>query len=48
MKEEHLAGFRRGLTTTLKKYADASGLLDRIALIFLETTLEKVLQQLFL
>ena len=26
----HLAGFRRGLTTTLKKYADASGLLDKL------------------
>ncbi len=26
----HLAGFRRGLTTTLKKYADNSGLLDKI------------------
>ena len=26
----HLAGFRRGLTTTLKKYADSSGLLDKI------------------
>ncbi|MCM4155866.1 DNA topoisomerase (ATP-hydrolyzing) subunit B [Gramella sp. AN32] len=26
----HLSGFRRGLTTTLKKYADASGLLDKI------------------
>ncbi len=26
----HLSGFRRGLTTTLKKYADASGMLDKI------------------
>lgn len=26
----HLAGFRRGLTHTLKKYADASGLLDKL------------------
>lgn len=26
----HLAGFRRGLTNTLKKYADASGLLDKL------------------
>lgn len=26
----HLAGFRRGLTNTLKKYADSSGLLDKI------------------
>lgn len=26
----HLAGFRRGLTTTLKKYADNSGLLDKL------------------
>jgi DNA gyrase subunit B len=26
----HLAGFRRGLTTTLKKYADGSGLLDKL------------------
>ncbi|MGO4912176.1 DNA topoisomerase (ATP-hydrolyzing) subunit B [Leeuwenhoekiella sp. W20_SRS_FM14] len=26
----HLAGFRRGLTTSLKKYADASGLLDKL------------------
>jgi DNA gyrase subunit B len=26
----HLSGFRRGLTTTLKKYADASGLLDQL------------------
>ncbi len=26
----HLAGFRRGLTSTLKKYADASGLLDKL------------------
>jgi DNA gyrase subunit B len=28
----HLAGFRRGLTTTLKKYADASGMLDKLNL----------------
>lgn len=26
----HLAGFRRGLTTTLKKYADSSGMLDKL------------------
>ncbi len=26
----HLAGFRRGLTHTLKKYADSSGLLDKL------------------
>ena len=26
----HLSGFRRGLTATLKKYADSSGLLDKI------------------
>lgn len=26
----HLAGFRRGLTMTLKKYADASGLTDKL------------------
>lgn len=26
----HLAGFRRGLTNTLKKYADASGMLDKL------------------
>ena len=26
----HLAGFRRGLTSTLKKYADGSGLLDKL------------------
>ena len=26
----HLSGFRRGLTTTLKKYADSSGLLDKL------------------
>ncbi len=26
----HLSGFRRGLTTTLKKYADTSGLLDKL------------------
>ena len=26
----HLSGFRRGLTTTLKKYADASGLLEKV------------------
>ena len=26
----HLAGFRRGLTHTLKKYADASGMLDKL------------------
>ncbi|KJD32579.1 DNA gyrase subunit B [Tamlana nanhaiensis] len=26
----HLSGFRRGLTHTLKKYADASGLLDKL------------------
>ncbi|MDA0793314.1 MAG: DNA topoisomerase (ATP-hydrolyzing) subunit B [Bacteroidetes bacterium] len=26
----HLSGFRRGLTTTLKKYADNSGLLDKL------------------
>ncbi|MGB5227441.1 DNA topoisomerase (ATP-hydrolyzing) subunit B [Eudoraea sp.] len=26
----HLSGFRRGLTTTLKKYADSSGMLDKV------------------
>ena len=26
----HLSGFRRGLTTTLKKYADNSGLIDKL------------------
>lgn len=26
----HLSGFRRGLTTTLKKYADSSGLLEKL------------------
>lgn len=26
----HLSGFRRGLTTTLKKYAEVSGLLDKL------------------
>ncbi len=26
----HLSGFRRGLTTTLKKYAEASGMLDKL------------------
>ena len=26
----HLSGFRRGLTSTLKKYADNSGLLDKL------------------
>jgi len=26
----HLSGFRRGLTTTLKKYADNSGMLDKV------------------
>jgi DNA gyrase subunit B len=26
----HLSGFRRGLTTTLKKYADGSGMLDKV------------------
>ncbi|MCX2679565.1 DNA topoisomerase (ATP-hydrolyzing) subunit B [Galbibacter sp. EGI 63066] len=26
----HLSGFRRGLTTTLKKFADASGMLDKL------------------
>jgi len=26
----HLAGFRRGLTSTLKKYSDSSGLLDKL------------------
>ncbi|MDT0295466.1 DNA topoisomerase (ATP-hydrolyzing) subunit B [Mesonia ostreae] len=26
----HLSGFRRGLTSTLKKYADASGMLDKV------------------
>jgi DNA gyrase subunit B len=26
----HLAGFRRGLTTTLKKYAEQSGMLDKL------------------
>lgn len=26
----HLSGFRRGLTSTLKKYADTSGLLDKV------------------
>jgi DNA gyrase subunit B len=28
MKETHLQGFRTGLTRSLKKYADASGMLD--------------------
>jgi len=28
----HLAGFRRGLTTTLKKYAETSGMLDKLKL----------------
>ena len=27
---KHLAGFRRGLTSTLKKYADGSGLLEKL------------------
>jgi DNA gyrase subunit B len=26
----HLSGFRRGLTNTLKKYADSSGLTDKL------------------
>ena len=26
----HLTGFRRGLTNTLKKYADGSGMLDKL------------------
>ncbi len=26
----HLSGFRRGLTTTLKKYADSSGMIDKL------------------
>ena len=26
----HLSGFRRGLTNTLKKYADSSGMLDKL------------------
>ena len=26
----HLSGFRRGLTSTLKKYADASGMIDKL------------------
>ncbi|WP_297793941.1 DNA topoisomerase (ATP-hydrolyzing) subunit B [uncultured Eudoraea sp.] len=26
----HLSGFRRGLTTTLKRYADSSGMLDKV------------------
>jgi DNA gyrase subunit B len=26
----HLAGFRRGLTSTLKKYADSSGMIDKL------------------
>jgi DNA gyrase/topoisomerase IV subunit B len=31
MKEEtHLQGFRTGLTRSLKKYADASGMLDKL------------------
>ena len=30
----HLSGFRRGLTSTLKKYADASGMLDKLKLNF--------------
>ena len=30
----HLSGFRRGLTTTLKKYADSSGLLDKLKFQF--------------
>ena len=28
--ETHLSGFRRGLTNTLKKYADKSGMLDKL------------------
>ena len=28
----HLSGFRRGLTTTLKKYAEGSGMLDKVIL----------------
>jgi DNA gyrase subunit B len=30
MKEERLQGFRTGLTRSLKKYADASGMLDKL------------------
>jgi DNA gyrase subunit B len=30
MKETHLQGFRTGLTRSLKKYADASGMLDKL------------------
>jgi DNA gyrase subunit B len=37
----HLTGFRRGLTHTLKKYADESGMLEKLNLILLVMTLEK-------
>jgi DNA gyrase subunit B len=30
MKEERMQGFRTGLTRSLKKYADASGMLDKL------------------
>ena len=43
----HLSGFRRGLTHTLKKYADASGMLDKLKFEISGDDLEKDSQQLF-
>ena len=39
----HLTGFRRGLTTTLKKYAEDNGLLDRLAKLKIELSKEDFL-----
>ena len=41
----HLSGFRRGLTNTLKKYADSSGMLDKLKFDIAVMILEKDLLQ---
>jgi DNA gyrase subunit B len=44
----HLAGFRRGLTRTLKAYADKAGLLSKLKLTLAGMTSVKVLLLLYL
>ena len=39
----HLTGFRRGLTTTLKKYAEDNGMLDKLAKLKIELSKEDFL-----